>query len=378
MLTYEYKLDGNKAQYRAIDEAIRIVQFIRNKSLRKWMDERGINKNDLQCYCAVLAKEYPFASRLNSQARQASSDRAWFAISRFFENCKTKKPGKKGYPRFQHDNRSVEYKTTGWKLQDDGKHITFTDGCNIGRLRLVGNPHQHIETFPIKQIKRVRIVRRADGYYCQFSVKTERVIEHIPTGKQVGIDVGLKAFYTDSEGNTVENPRHYRKAEKRLKRLHRQLSRKKKGSQNRKKSRKLLAKGYLKVQRQREDFARKTANTFVTSHDLIAYEDLQIRNMVKNHHLAKSIHDAGWAQFLTWVNAYGAMHDIAVIAVAPQWTSQTCSECGTLVKKTLSVRTHICHGCGIVLDRDHNAALNILAKALDGTLGHRGTHERVS
>ncbi len=359
MLTYEYKLQGSKAQYAAIDEAIGVVQFIRNKCLRLWMAEQGISKNDLQCSCAVLAREYPFAARLNSQARQASSDRAWAAIQRFYDNCKAKKPGKKGYPKFQHDNRSVEYKTTGWQLEDDGKHIRFTDGCNIGRLRLVGNPNQHIETFPIKQIKRVRVVRRADGYYVQFCVKADRVIEHVPTGKQVGIDVGLKAFYTDSAGKTVENPRHYRKAEKRLKHLHRQVSRKKKGSQNRRSARQRLAKGYLKVQRQREDFARKTANTLVTSHDLIAYEDLQTRNMVRNHHLAKSIHDAGWGQFITWVNAYGAMHDIPVIAVAPQFTSQQCSECGTLVKKSLSVRTHICHGCGVVLDRGHNAALNI-------------------
>ncbi len=368
-------VDGTKRQYAAIDEAIRVVQFIRNKCLRLWMDERGISKNDLQCYCAVLAKEYPFGACLNSQARQASADRAWSALERFYDNCQAKKPGKKGYPTFQHDNRSVEYKTTGWKL--DGRHITFTDGCGIGRLRLVGNPKQHIETFPTKQIKRVRIVRRADGYYLQFSVKAERVIEHVPTGKQVGIDVGLKAFSTDSEGNTVENPRHHRKAEKKLKRRHRQLSRKKKGSKNRKKARQQLAKGYLKVQRQREDFARKRANALVTSHDLIAYEDLQIRNMVKNHHLAKSIHDAGWGTFLCWVKSYGTMHAIPVIAVAPQFTSQACSQYGTLVKKSLSVRTHICHGCGVVLDRDQNAAKNILAKA-HGTLGHRETHERVS
>jgi putative transposase len=378
MLIYEYKLDGTKAQYQAIDEAIRVVQFIRNKCLRLWMDERGINKNDLQCYCAELAKEYSFARSLNSQARQASADRAWFAIQQFYDNCKQKKPGKKGYPKFQHDNRSVEYKTTGWKLEPDGRHITFTDGCGIGRLRLVGNKQQQIEAFPEKQIKRVRIVQRADGYYCQFSVQVERTVEHISSGKHVGIDVGLKAFYTDSEGNTVENPRHYRKAEKKLKRLHRHVSRKQKKSKNRKKERSHLAKAYLKVQRQREDFARKRANTLVTSNDLIAYEILQIRNMVKNHHLAKSIHDAGWGQFIRWVNYYGTLHEISVIAVAPQYTSQDCSACGTVVKKSLSVRTHICPGCGIVLDRDHNAALNILAKALDGTLGHRGTHERVS
>src|SRR5437764_8289594 len=108
MLIYEYKVDGNKAQCAALDEAIRIVQFIRNKCLRLWMDERGISKNDLQCYCALLAKEYAFASCLNSQARQASADRAWFAISRFYENCKAKKPGKKGYLQFQGNNRSVE------------------------------------------------------------------------------------------------------------------------------------------------------------------------------------------------------------------------------------------------------------------------------
>src|SRR2546429_476196 len=375
MLIYEYKIDGNTQQYAAIDEAIRIVQFIRNKCLRVWMDERGISKNDLQCSCAQLAKPSPFASRLNSQARQAAADRAWFAISRFYDNCKTHKPGKKGYPKFQHDNRSVEYKQTGWKLEPDGKHLTFTDGCGIGRVQLVGNPKQQIEAFPIKQIKRVRIVHRADGYYVQFSVQAERVIEHVPTGKQVGIDVGLKAYYTDSDGNTVENPRHYRKVEKRLKRLHRQLSRKQKKGKNRKKARKQLAKAYLKVSRQREDFARKQASTLVSSHDLIAYEDLKIRNMVRNHHLAKSIHDAGWGQFLAWVKYYGMMHGIPIIGVPPHYTSQACSACGAMVKKSLSVRTHICPRCGVVLDRDQNAARNILAFALAlvGTLGHRET-----
>src|SRR3989440_11133829 len=179
MLVYEYKLDGNVHQYQAIDEAIRTVQFVRNKCLRLWMDGEGVSKNDLQTYCAVLAKEYPFASRLNSQARQASADRAWFAIDRFYTNCREHKPGKKGYPQFQHDNRSVEYKATGWKLDDDGKHITFTDGCGIGRLKLIGNKKQAISTFPVNRLKRVRLVRRADGYYVQFCVKTERRIEHV-------------------------------------------------------------------------------------------------------------------------------------------------------------------------------------------------------
>ena len=123
------------------------------------------------------------------------------------------------------------------------------------------------------------------------------------------------------------------------------------------------------MQRQREDFARKTANALVSSHDLIAYEHLQIRNLVKNHKLAKSIHDAAWGQFLNWVKSYGIMHDVPVIAVPPQYTSQDCSSCGERVKKTLSTRTHVCPSCGLVLDRDENAAINILGGARADLLG---------
>jgi putative transposase len=364
MLIYEYKIAGLSKQYAAIDEAIKITQFIRNKCLRKWMDERGISANDLQCYCAVLAKEYSFASSLNSQARQVAADRAWSAIQRFYDNCREHRPGKKGYPQFQHDNRSVEYKTTGWKFDPDGKHLIFTDGCGIGRLRLVGNKKQRVATFPIKQIKRVRLMKRADGFYVQFSVQAERKVEHVITGAQVGIDVGLKEFYTDSFSNTIANPRFFRKAERRLKRLHRCLSRTQKQSKNRTKARQKLGKAYLKVSRQREDFARKTANTLVTSHDLIAYEDLKIANLVKNHKLAKSISDAAWGRFLSWVQYYGVIHSIPVVAVTPHFTSQDCSGCGTRVKKSLSTRTHTCWHCGLVMDRDHNAARNILVLAL--------------
>src|SRR5690242_10797379 len=186
-LAYEYKLDGTNTQYRAIEEAIRTTQFVRNTCLRLWMDTRGTTRNDLQCSCAELASSYPWACALNSQARQAAADRAWAAISRFYDNCRTKKPGKKGYPQFQHDCRSVEYKQTGWRIESDGRHITFTDGCHIGRLRLIGT--RDIETFPLTQIKRVRLIRRADGYYCQFSVQAQRCIQHISTGKKTGIDL---------------------------------------------------------------------------------------------------------------------------------------------------------------------------------------------
>src|SRR5215469_15119191 len=115
------------------------------------MDGCGASQNDLQTLCAQLASEFPFAARLNSMARQAAADRAWQAIARFYKNCREHKPGKKGYPRFQHDNRSVEYKTSGWRLEPDGKRLTFTDGHTIGTIRLIGKKGR-IETFPQRQI----------------------------------------------------------------------------------------------------------------------------------------------------------------------------------------------------------------------------------
>jgi putative transposase len=389
MLVYEYKLDGTSVQYARIDEAIRVAQFVRNTCLRLWMDadrEHPVSANDLQAYCAVLAKEFAFAAALNSQARQASADRAWAAIQRFYTNCRAKTPGKKGYPRFQRNNRSVEYKVTGWKLESDGRHLIFTDGCGIGRLRMVGT--RDITTFPVSQIKRVRLIRRADGYYVQFCVDAERQVAHVATGRQVGIDLGLKEFYTDSDGQVVHNPRFLRKAERRITSLQRRVSRrfsperkntKQPQSHNYRKAQKQLSKAHLKVQRQREDVARKAASALVSSHDLIAHEHLQIRNLVRNHHLAKSIQDAAWGRFLLWVYYYAQMHGIPVIAVPPQYTSQACSGCGTIIEKSLSTRTHVCWHCGLILDRDENAAITILALALiiwqhrSSTVGQTGT-----
>ena len=370
MLILEYKLRTNQAQLAAIDEAIQTTQFVRNKCLRLWMDTWGTNQYDLNGYCAQLAKEFPFAARLNSMARQAAAERAWRSIANFYDNCQKQKSGKKGYPRFQHNNRSVEYKTSGWRLEPDRQHLTFTDGHGIGTVRLIGT--QSIETFPTKHIKRVRLIKRADGYYVQFAVRAHRQIDHQPTGKQIGIDMGLKVFYMDSEGQSVANPRYLLKAEKKLQRLHRCKDRKQRGGKNRKKAIKRLAKGYLRVSRQRKDFACKRASALVKSSDLIAYEALQMANLIKNHQLAKSISDAAWGQFLEWVRYYGGLHSIPVVAVSPRFTTQDCSGCGKRVQKSLSTRTHVCPHCGLVLDRDENAAINILHAALC-TLGHRET-----
>ena len=195
MIVLEYKIKGKQKQFQAIDEAIRTGQFVRNKALRYWMDNRGVNKYDLNKHSAVLAKEFDFASRLNSTARQSSAERAWAGISRFYKNCRENKPGKKGYPKFKKHSRSVEYKASGWKLDSKTKkHLTFTDKNNIGRVKLVGS--RDIYFYQPEQIERVRLVRRADGYYVQFCISIEVKEEVEPSGKAIGLDMGLKCFYS--------------------------------------------------------------------------------------------------------------------------------------------------------------------------------------
>jgi putative transposase len=373
MLVLEAKIKGKDEQFEALDEALRTAQFIRNSCLRYWMDNPKVSRNDLYKYCKTLADDpaFPWANKLNSQARQAHAERAWSAIARFYDNCKKQIPGKKGYPKFKkyQTYASVEYKVTGWKLSADRKYITFTDKFGAGRFKMMGT--RDLNFYQLEQINRMRVVRRSDGYYVQFVLNVERTEEREPTKRTIGLDVGLNHLYTDSDGNTVENPRNLRKAEKRLKRLQRQVSKKLKRSKNRRKAVKRLGKAHLKVQRQRKDFAVKTARCVVKSNDFVVLEDLQIRNMVKNHHLAKSISDAAWGDFRRWVEYFGKVFGVATVAVSPQYTSQDCSRCGEVVKKSLSTRTHICPHCGHVQDRDHNAAINILKKGLN-TVGHTG------
>jgi putative transposase len=369
MIVLEFKTYGKALQFSAIDDAIRTVQFVRNKSIRFWMDHKGTGQAALQRLCAVLAKDFPFVNELNSMARQASAERAWSAISRFHENCKKQIPGKKGFPQFQKDNRSVEYKTSGWKLSDDRKTIEFTDKKGIGILKLKGTRDLHF--YQLDQIKRVRLVKRVDGYYAQFCVQIDRQEEIIPTGQAIGLDVGLNDFYTDSNNQTESNPGFLRKGTRRVKQAQRRVSKRVKGSKNRAKARRTLGKRYLKISRQRKDHAMKLARYAIKSNDLVAYEDLRIKNMVKNHCLAKSINDASWYQFRIWLEYFGKVFGKITIAVNPAYASQECSSCGVVVKKTLSARTHVCR-CGCVLDRDHNAARNILSRGLS-TTGHVGT-----
>ncbi|MGK7917356.1 MAG: RNA-guided endonuclease InsQ/TnpB family protein, partial [Prochloraceae cyanobacterium] len=373
MIVLEYKIKAKQHQLTAIDRAIRAGQFVRNKALRYWMDNQGVNKYDLNKYCRVLAKEFHFARALNSTARQSSAERAWSSIARFFDNCKKKisisgkkancprrgslsvKTKQAGFPKFKKHSRSVEYKTSGWKLDSQTKkHITFTDKNNIGRVKLVGS--RDIYFYHPEQIKRVRLVRRADGYYCQFGISIEVKEDMQPTRRAIGLDMGLKYFYADSNGHTEENPRFYRQSEKRLNRLARRLSRKyrnpnkgKQGKQmvknsrqrqsnNYHKARVAKAKLHLRVSRRREEHAKRVARCVCASNDCIVYEDLKVRNLVRNRKLSKSISDAGWSQFRKWIEYFGWKFGKITIAVEPHYTSQDCPECGERVKKSLSTR----------------------------------------
>ena len=376
MIVLEYKLKGKDEQFCRLDDAIRTAQFIRNKCIRLWKDNRDVNKTLMFRHNTELRATYPWCHNLNSHACQASVERAAKSIDKFYSDLKDPSVKKKSYPKFKKHSRSVEYKQSGWKVSEDRKRLTITDQTGIGSFRLVGSRDLHF--YQLSQIKRMRLIRRADGYYTQFSLKIDRNEAREKTGTAIGLDLGLKYLLADSNSNFVLPPKFLRKAEKRLKRLQRRVSKKYNKQKKKDKQRQSnkyhqarikLAKQHLKVSRQRKDFAVKLARCVVISNDLVAFEDLKIKNLVKNRHLSKSISDASWGILRQWIEYFGKVFDVKTIAVPPHFTSQDCYKCGNRIKKSLSTRTHAC-SCGLVLDRDTLASRNILNRALD-TLGRR-------
>jgi putative transposase len=221
-----------------------------------------------------------------------------------------------------------------------------------------------------KTPKTVTIRQEADGWYVTFSC-AEVPIKPLPlTGQQTGIDLGLDSFATLADGSQIANPRSFRVAERTLKRAlrraQRRVARRTRGSTRRRKAVRLLARAHQRVRRARADFQHKSALALIRQYDTIAHEDLQTANMLKHHHLAKSIADAGWSAFLSIVSCRAAAAGETVVAVPPAFTSHACSGCGVLVYKGLSVRWHTCPDCGTSLHRDHNAALNILRMGRSG------------
>jgi len=275
-------------------------------------------------------------------------DRAFQAFFRRLREGQTP-----GYPRFHGRDRynSFTYpqvREHGGARLDNG----FLALSKIGRIAVRWSR-------PLEgTAKTVTISREADGWYACFSCADVPVQPLPATGQETGIDLGIEAFATLSDGTRVFHPGWYRKAERALKTAQRHVSRRKKGSARRRKAVALLAKAHQRVRRQRADFHHKTALALVRANDVIYHEDLQTANMVRNHHLAKSISDAGWSAFLSILSFKAACAGRSVVAVTPAFTSQRCSGpgCGAIVQKGLSVRWHRCPECGTSLHRDHNAA----------------------
>jgi putative transposase len=362
MRTFEYRLFVNKQQAPLLMECLKETRFIYNEmleSVKAQYEENGTfpSKYDLETAFKGQGAHVP------ATTVQMLADRLSKSLKRFLAAKQHNIPGV-GFPRFKKPNRwhSIQLRQYGKDVYVHENKKLLIVPKKIGHFLKI-KLHRPIEGTP----KTVHLISRADGHwYALIVCETEPQTDHLESACEhpdVGIDVGLKSFLTDSEGHTVENPRYYRTSQKTLRRKQRQLGRRKQGSQRRRKAARNTAETHLKMARQRRDFHFKVAKQYTESHHHIAVEDLLICNMVKNHHLAKSIMDASWGAFLNILEEKAARAGHQVIRVNPRFTSQKCHKCGEIVQKSLSVRTHLCPFCGYVADRDINAAKNILLQA---------------
>jgi putative transposase len=364
--TFKYKLLPTDEQGQKMAFVLRRCRELYNAALQERRD--AWHKCGVSVTCAHQSTELPAIKEvrpeyhdIHSQVLQDVLTRLDRAFQAFFRRVQAGE--QPGYPRFQGANRY-----TSFTYKQFGNGAMLDNGClvlsKIGRIPVRWSR-------PLEgTVKTVTIAQEADGWYCCFSCAEVPTQPSPITGRETGIDVGLKVFLITAEGEIVENPRNYRKAEKALKKAQRRVSRRKKGSKRRRKAVQLLARKHQKVRRQRQDFHHKTALLLVRQYDTIYLEDLRVANMVRNSHLAKSIGDAGWAQFRTILEGKAAYAGHRAVAVPPAYTSQDCSGCGERVEKSLSVRTHVCTSCGLILDRDENAARNIqwAGQALQGAV----------
>jgi len=355
--TFKYKLAPTAEQTGALEFVVRRCRELYNAGLQErceaWHKCRvSITLASQSAQLPAIKEVRPEYRDVHSQVLQDVLTRLDRACQAFFRRVKAGETP--GYPRFHGVNRyrSFTYKQFGNGATLDNGFLLLS---KIGRLAvrwsrpLTGTP------------KTVTVSREADGWYACFSC-AEVPIQLLPaTGQETGIDLGLESFATLSDGSQIANPRIFRVAERALKRAQRRVSRRKQGSHRRQKAVRLLARAHQKVRRARGDFHHKVARSLVRQYDIIYHEDLQTANLLKNHHLAKSIADAGWSAFLSILAFKAVCAGKRAVAVPPAYTSQRCSgpQCGVLVAKGLSVRWHTCPECGTSLHRDHNAARNI-------------------
>lgn len=353
MKVIEYKLYPNKIALAKLEFTLEQARLLYNKALEEritsWKEnQKGVNYYD---QAKTFKGKYPIPASLT----QCVLRRLDITYKRFFKK-------KSKFPRFKSKNRFRSIDIRQWGLD-----ASLKDGkLRYNKMLIRTSNHRELEGVP----KMGRIVKRADGWYLQVVCKMPITTPKKEIKTAIGLDVGLRYLVADSNGNKIVAPKLFRKTEAKLAKQQKILSRRIKGSSGWNKARQLVAKTHLKIQRQRKDFLHKVSYKYA-QYDLIAVEKLNIKGMLKNHHLAKSISDASWNMLLQLIRYKAENAGSYFVEVNPKYTSQKCSRCGAFIQKSLSVRTHICPECGLVINRDINASLNILRAGivLGGEMG---------
>jgi putative transposase len=363
--TFQFRLNPTHHQRTKLNQTLEICRWVYNETLatRKQAWEQEQQSLSLYATNKLLTswkKDKPELAQVYSQVLQNVQERVDLAFQGFFRRVKAKE--NPGYPRFRGYGRydSFTFKQSGFTRSENGLRLS-----KIGEIQIV--QHRPMEG----KVKTLTIRRDAVGnWYACFSCEVEPD-PLPPCAKGIGIDVGLESFATFSTGEKVANPRFFRRDERQLAKAQRKLSWAERGTPERAKRRKAVCHIYQRIANRRKDFAHQLSRRLVNEFGIIALEKLNSQSMLHNHHLAKSISDAAWNQLAQYTH-YKAEHaGRACVLVDPCNTSKQCSRCGTLVEKSLAVRVHECPVCGLLIDRDENAAINILALGLESLGGNR-------
>ena len=357
--TYQYRLYPSKAQEKNLYQILRVARNWYNMCLaeRKVMyeqNEQSVGKYEQLSQVKYYKRTFPQAKQVHSHVLQVATVDVHKAFEAFFRRVKAGETA--GYPRFKSANRfmSFGFKQYGNGFKIDGRRLRI-----YGAGRIPVRWHRQIDG----KIKTCRISCRAGKWYVSFTCEIEQPKPLPKTEQVVGIDVGISSLITTSDGEHVANPEFYRQSQVKLRRLQRTVSRRKKFGKNWRKAIREVQRQHEKVKNQRQDYLRKLAHGLIQQYDVIAVEELQITNMVCNKHLSKSILDSGWGYFVQHLMFKAEEAGREVILVDPRNTSKTCSQCGAVFEGLKLAHRWVKCACGLSLDRDHNAAINILKRA---------------
>ena len=354
MRAYRFRLYPNRLQ----DEALRHHLWLSKELWNRMLDfSKSKYKAEKKFATKKELREMVKGQGLFSQVAQELVDRLVDATWRF---VKLKREGKDcGFPRFKSFDRlkSLCYPQMGFKLVGNRLKVS-----PFGEIKL--KLHRQVKG----KVKTLTLKREPSGkWFTIFTVEEEAVVFCSNQGSSVGVDLGLSKFAVASDGSIIANPRHIKKHERKIALLGKRLSRKKKGSRNRFKAKVKLARAYEKLGNARRDFLHKTSRSLVNRYSLISLENLNIKGMVQEK-FGKQINDAGWGKLASMICYKAENAGCKVVFVDPSGTTKECSRCGTVVPKALWERVHTCPCCGLVLDRDLNASINILNRAVGHTV----------